>query len=58
MPIGSKSREVVRLERARASAELSKACSRDVERLRATLPRGGGMDAAIENRQIEWRRER
>ena len=53
MPIGSKSREVVRLERARASAELSKACSRDVERLRATLPRGGGMDAAIENRQIE-----
>ena len=40
MPISTKSREVVRLERARACAELSKACSRDVERLRATLPLG------------------
>jgi hypothetical protein len=50
MPISSTSPDIVRRERARASAELSKACSRDVERLRATLRPGKGTDAAIENR--------
>jgi hypothetical protein len=57
MPISSKSREVVRLEHARASSELSKACRRDVERLRATLPREGGTNAAIEERQVECTRQ-
>lgn len=53
MGITSKSREVVRLEHSRAANELGKACRKDIERLRATLPRGGASQKAVNDRIVE-----
>src|SRR3954453_16634128 len=53
MGITWKSREIVRLEHSRTANELGKACRKDVERLRATLPRGGASQQAVDDRIAE-----
>jgi hypothetical protein len=57
MPISSKSRDVVRLEYARAASELAKSCRRDIEHIRITMPPGGAVQAAVNQRHVQCVRE-
>jgi hypothetical protein len=57
MGITWKSRELVRLEHSQAVNELGKASRREIERLRATLQRGGGMQKAVDDCQVEFVRQ-
>jgi hypothetical protein len=57
MGITWKSRELVRLEHSQAVNELGKASRREIERLRATLQRGGGLQKAVDDRHVECIRQ-
>jgi hypothetical protein len=57
MAITWKSRELVRLEQARAVNEFGKACRKDIDRMQQTLPRGGGVQQAIDDRHVEFVRQ-
>lgn len=57
MGLSSASRDVVRLEHAQNVSTISDTCRNDIDRLRQTLPRGGGTQNAIDDRYVEYARQ-
>jgi hypothetical protein len=57
MSLSSKSREIIRMEDSQRVTKLGRECREDVERIRQTMQRGGGVEKAVDARHVRFMSE-
>lgn len=57
MPLSSKSRELVRLQHGKEMADIGRRCRCEIDRMKQTMPRGGGSQKAIDDRHVQFAAE-